>query len=44
MQRKQQNSKPFDFLKSGKDPQFEAAMKSMDNLYDDMFGDDSKYD
>lgn len=30
---------PFDYLK-GKDKQFQNAMKSIDNLYDDMFGDD----
>jgi hypothetical protein len=34
----------FDFLKGGKDVDFDKAMKSMDNLYDDMFGDSDKYD
>lgn len=30
--------RPFDYLK-GKDNQFEEAMKSIENMYDDMFGD-----
>ena len=35
--------KPFDFLK-GNDEEFNNAMNAVGNTYDDMFGDDSKYD
>lgn len=35
--------RPFDYLK-GKDDEFEQAMKSIENMYDDMFGDSEKYD
>lgn len=35
--------KPFDYLK-GKDNEFQQAMKSIENMYDDMFGDSQKYD
>lgn len=44
MQGKSTVAKPFDFLKSGKDLEFEKAMNSISNMYDDMFGDDSRYD
>ena len=44
MNNQQKNThRPFDFLK-GNDTQFDNAMKSVENMYDDMFGDDSKYD
>ncbi len=34
---KQTNSKPTDFLKPGKDPEFEKAMNSITDMYDDLF-------
>ncbi len=43
MNRHKNTHKPFDFLK-GNDDEFNKAMKSVENMYDDMFGDDSRYD
>lgn len=43
MNRQNNVQKPFDFLK-GNDEEFNNAMKSVENIYDDMFGDDEKYD
>lgn len=36
--------KVFDFHKSGKDSEFDSALKKMEGMYDNIFGSESNYD